>query len=78
MGAHGDTPEYDYADGLTLRIYRLADGAEASRSVCNMRGEVVLTAHAKRCGDFITVTLKGAAGSVKIEQIGTECEVIVR
>ncbi|MBQ2709203.1 MAG: alpha-xylosidase, partial [Clostridia bacterium] len=78
MGAHGDTPEYDYADGLTLRIYRLADGAEASRSVCNTRGEIVLTAHAKRRGDTITVTLDGAAESVKIEQIGTECEVIVR
>jgi alpha-D-xyloside xylohydrolase len=78
MGARGDTPEYDYADGLTLRLYRLADGAEASRSVCNTRGEVVLTAHAKRRGDFITVTLKGAAESVKVEQIGTACEVIVR
>ena len=78
MGAHEDKTEYDYSEGLTLRIYNLAEGASAVRNVCDVHGSVVLTAKAERSGDTITVTLTGSASNVTIQQIGTNCEVIIK
>ena len=73
LGGQDSEPEYDYADGLTLRIYNLADGVEVHREVCGTDGKVVLTAAARRDGDMIYVTLEGRSGSVQVEQIGTDC-----
>ena len=76
LGAHEDKTEYDYARSLTLRLYNLADGAQAECKVCDVHGAVVLTARACRCGGVITVTLEGQAEDVRIEQIGTDCALI--
>ena len=78
MGAKENQTEYNYAEDLTLRIYHLADGACARRDICDVHGKVVLTAAAERSGNTITVTMNGDASAVKIEQVGTDCEVIVK
>ena len=78
VGNRNDRPEYDYADGLTLRLYQFADGACAQRTVCDTEGNAVLTASAQRTGDTITVTLTGRTGGVKVEQIGTDCRLVIR
>ena len=36
LGAHDDRPDYDHADGVTFRVYELADGATASCSVLRL------------------------------------------
>ena len=77
VGAHADRTEYDYADELTLRIYCLAEGATARRMVCDIHGNIILTASAERTGDVITVRLAGKSDSVCVEQIGTDCKVLV-
>lgn len=77
VGAYADRTEYDYADGLTLRIYCLAEGATARRTVCDIHGNIILTASAERTGDVITVRLAGKSDSVCVEQIGTDCKVLV-
>ncbi len=77
VGAHADRTEYDYADGLTLRIYCLAEGASARRTVCDIHGNIILTASAERTGDVITVRLTGKSDSVCVKQIGTDCKVLV-
>ena len=77
VGAHADRTEYDYADELTLRIYCLAEGATARRTVCDIHGNIILTASAERTGDVITVRLAGKSDSVCVEQIGTDCKVLV-
>ncbi len=77
VGAHADRTEYDYADELTLRIYCLAEGATAQRMVCDIHGNIILTASAERTGDVITVRLAGKSDSVCVEQIGTDCKVLV-
>ena len=64
---------YDYAEDVTLRIYQLGDCKEADCRVCDSKGQTVLTAHAKRSGDTITVKLSGKADSVQVEQFGTDC-----
>jgi len=30
-----------------------------------------------RCGNVIAVTLTGDSGNVKIEQVGTDCEIVM-
>ena len=78
IGSCQDKPEYDYADGLTLRIYQLADGAKAERTVCDARGNVILTATAARSGDTITVALDGRKEGVTVEQAGTSCRLVIK
>ncbi len=60
IGSHTDRPDYDYLDGLELRIYALADGKCAERVICDTEGIPVLKAVAERNGDVITVTLSGS------------------
>ena len=77
MGSCNLRPEYDYADGLTLRLYQLADGATADRTVCDTEGNVILTAHASRSGDTISLSLTGRKENITVQQIGTDCRLIV-
>lgn len=77
IGAVDAQPEYDYTDGLTLRLYQMKDGAAAERSICSVQGEEVLRVSAVRDGGEITVTLSAKPKDVRIEQIGTDCAVSV-
>ncbi len=43
FGACDTDCEYDYADGVTYRVYGMEEGAEASCEVCNAKGEVEST-----------------------------------
>ena len=77
VGSRADRPDYDYTDGLTLRLYQIADGAEVTRTVCNTAGEPVLTAVARRTGDKIDLTVRGSARDIRAEQVGTDCRMNV-
>jgi len=45
LGAHDDKPDYDYADGVELRVYGLKDGMTLTKSVYSMAKEedIILT-----------------------------------
>lgn len=77
VGSRENETVYDYTEHLTLRLYQLADGAEASRTVCDANGREALTAVAHRTGDAIAVTLTGKADTVRVEQVGTDCALAV-
>src|SRR4029077_20544168 len=47
LGAHDDRPDYDYADGVELRLYELGDGAMARAVVPTTAGEAAATFVAK-------------------------------
>lgn len=55
IGAVEDTPEYDYAKDVTLRIYDLTD--EAAVVIYDMEGNISLNAMAKREGNTILLTV---------------------
>ena len=76
-GNRCDRPDYDYCDGLTLTVYNLADGTEAACRVCGTGGQTKLEATAHRTGDTITVTVRGAAVNLTVNQIGTDCHLDV-
>jgi len=49
LGAKDDAPDYDYADGVELRVYGLADGMTLTKSVYSMAKEedIILTVSQK-------------------------------
>ncbi len=60
MGNIDTAPEYDYADGVTYRIYALTDGAEASTEVYSMENTKEGEIKAKRTGDIIKIDVSAS------------------
>ncbi|HZG75611.1 MAG TPA: alpha-xylosidase, partial [Paenibacillus sp.] len=60
VGANDQRPDYDYTDGITFRVFELADGGEATATVYDLKGEVAMTARATRTGTTVLVETKGS------------------
>jgi alpha-D-xyloside xylohydrolase len=58
MGACDDRPDYDYADGVELRIYELQEGAKVSKTVYGMTNEAELTVKAAKAEGHITINVE--------------------
>jgi alpha-D-xyloside xylohydrolase len=52
-------PDYEYADGVTFRIYELADGDEFTSVVVTPRGARATRLTARRSGKRITASISG-------------------
>lgn len=70
IGARSNRPDYDYLDGLTLRLYGVNETG-ACRTIVDTTGREVLKVRAWKKEDVIYVEMKGCAESVKIEQLGS-------
>lgn len=55
IGAGREQPDYDYAEGVGLHLFSLADGRAANLMVPNLAGETILTARAERSGGHIVI-----------------------
>jgi alpha-D-xyloside xylohydrolase len=60
-GAEEDRPDYDYARGLTLRVFELADGASAPFTVAAPDGSVAARGQVSRAGSRYTATVAEGA-----------------
>lgn len=60
LGAFDDKPDYDYGDGVELRIYQLADQTTSSTVVYGMDQKEEVKVVAKREGQIITVDVESA------------------
>ncbi len=58
IGACEDKPDYDYADGVELRVYALLEGRETSAVIYDMQQKIALTADIVRKGARITIRVK--------------------
>ncbi len=58
VGSHDDRPDYDYADGVELRVYALADGESAETVIYYQDGKEDLKAVFTRKDDFVTSDIK--------------------
>ena len=70
VGAQDDRPDYDYADGVTFRVYALDDGAEITVRVHDLRGEDALTLTLRRQDNQIEARAEGAADSWSLLLVG--------
>ncbi|TDC23844.1 alpha-xylosidase [Streptomyces sp. 8K308] len=71
FGAEDETPEYAWADGVTLRVHAPADGVETVTTV-PAPGGTPATFRIRREGDTVTVTAEGAPGAWRVEIAGPE------
>jgi alpha-D-xyloside xylohydrolase len=59
VGANNERPDYDYADGVIIRVYQLADGKTATAVIPTIKGEAALTITATRTGNEIKLIADG-------------------
>ena len=80
MGAHDDRPDYDYGDGVVLRIYQLQDGVTAQKTVYGMDRQPELTVKAVKTGSRITIDVDTAKAYtiriVNVQAVSAEGAVI--
>jgi alpha-D-xyloside xylohydrolase len=55
LGARDDVPDYDYADGVTLHVHELADGARVTTTVPAAAGDATTTFTTTRAGGVVRV-----------------------
>uniref|UniRef100_A0A7C4KFN3 alpha-D-xyloside xylohydrolase n=1 Tax=Anaerolinea thermolimosa TaxID=229919 RepID=A0A7C4KFN3_9CHLR len=61
VGANDQKPDYDYADGVTLHVFELEEGATAMARVPTVQGGTAFTVRVSREGRRIEVILEGDA-----------------
>ncbi|HYF62498.1 MAG TPA: alpha-xylosidase [Herpetosiphonaceae bacterium] len=70
VGANDQRPDYDYAAGLTIQIYELADGQAASASVPAADGAPAAAWTARREGKTITIRREGPSDDWRVLLVG--------
>ncbi|WP_329320470.1 alpha-xylosidase [Streptomyces sp. NBC_01262] len=68
FGASDEGPEYDWADGITLRVYAPADGAEVLTAIPSPDGGIAAVFRTTRTGDVVRVEAEGE-GTTKPWQV---------
>ena len=58
VGSHDDRPDYDYADGVELRVYTLMNGVPAATTVYGMDQQTALTTTVTRNGREISFSVE--------------------
>ncbi len=61
LGANDSRPDYDYADGVTLHVFELQDGATATVNVPTVQGDAAMTVEIGRVSTKIRIKAQGAA-----------------
>lgn len=69
MGANDQLAEYDFADGLDLRLYELKDGATAETTVYQKDGSQLLAVKAVRSGAKVEITLDGVCPDITLVNV---------
>jgi alpha-D-xyloside xylohydrolase len=61
LGRVDERPDYDYADGVTFRVYELSDGTELTCVVSTPQGAEAVRISVQRTGQRVTARLSGDA-----------------
>jgi alpha-D-xyloside xylohydrolase len=72
VGAVDDRPDYDYADGVTLLVHDLEDGATVTTIVPTVRGEVAATFTTTRHGDTVRVEVDQPPATWRVQLAGAD------
>jgi alpha-D-xyloside xylohydrolase len=70
VGNHNDRPDYDYAEGVTLRVYELEDGKQISAEIPSVTGEIQTTFEVSRAGRMINVKRRGKSKPWQLLLVG--------
>ncbi len=72
VGSNSQRPDYDYADGVTLRLYQPAEGQPATAAIPAADGSISATFTAIRENNTITVTPHGVTKPWQLLLVGVE------
>jgi alpha-D-xyloside xylohydrolase len=73
IGARDDRPDYEFADGVTFRVYEPADGAQAVCTVPTLHGAAGLRLEVRRRGAQIEATVGGVpTGAWRLQLAGVK------
>jgi alpha-D-xyloside xylohydrolase len=70
LGAVDDRPDYAYAERVTFRVYALADGAESTAVVTDLKGKTTATLTVRRRGRSLEAGLEGSARGWRLQLPG--------
>jgi alpha-D-xyloside xylohydrolase len=70
LGNHADRPDYDYAEGVTLQVYELAEGKPVSVEIPSANGNVETTFELKREGQTVSVKREGTSKHWQLLLVG--------
>ncbi|MFG2041706.1 alpha-xylosidase [Dactylosporangium sp. NPDC048998] len=74
LGARDDRPDYDYADGVTLRVYELPDGAGTTVEIPTLQGRPAATFTVRVTGNgtgtVVEVRRGGSAAPWRVQLAG--------
>ena len=70
VGANDQRPDYDFAAGVTLQAFEIADGAELPVRVPDLNGLPALQGALRRVGNRITVKLEGEPKAWRLQLRG--------
>ncbi|MGD0879844.1 MAG: alpha-xylosidase, partial [Anaerolineales bacterium] len=70
VGNNEERPDYDYADGATLRVYELEEGKRACAEIPDMKGEIQTTFTVWRESRMINVERKGRSKAWRLLLVG--------
>lgn len=62
VGNNAERPDYDYADGVSLQVFHVADGATIDVEIPDIHGKIAATFHCVSSGDTLKITRSGAKG----------------
>jgi alpha-D-xyloside xylohydrolase len=72
VGMEDKRPDYEFCNGVTLRVYELADGHSATASVPTLAGEIGLTVTISRLAGKITIEAEGDTSNWKVLLVNIE------
>jgi alpha-D-xyloside xylohydrolase len=72
FGSVDQRPDYAYAEGVTFRVYELADGREATATVPDLKGKTAARITVARKGRAVEATLEGMAKGWRLQLCGAK------
>jgi alpha-D-xyloside xylohydrolase len=70
VGANPQRPDYDYADGVSLHVFNVRDGADLRVEVPDAQGQIAAVFHCSRHGKTLKITREGAPGKWSVQLRG--------
>ncbi len=78
VGANAEHPDYDYADGVSLHIFNVRDGAELRVEIPDVQGQIAAVFHCSRRGKTLRITREGTAGKWSAQLRGAGNHAVVQ
>ena len=72
VGANGERPDYEYAEGVSLQLFDLRDGAELRVEIPDTQGKIATSFLCVRNGKTVRIIREGAAGAWNVQLRGAD------